>query len=58
MNTRRDALVLAGVLTATVLTGGFAADGILHRPAAATPAPIVHVSPQSAASPAPTWADD
>jgi len=58
MHTRRNALVLAGVLTATVLTGAFAAGGILHRPAAATPAPVVHISPQPAASPASTWADD
>ena len=58
MNTRRNALALAGVLTATVLTGGFAVGGILHRPVAATPVPIIHLSPRSAASPAPTWADD
>ena len=58
MNSRRNALVLAGVLTATVLTGAFAAGGILHRPAAATPAPIVRVAPQPAGLPASTWADD
>jgi hypothetical protein len=58
MNTRRNALALAGILTATVLTGAFAAAGIVHRPAAATPAPVVQLSSQPAATPATHWADD
>lgn len=59
MNTRRRALALAGILTATVFTGAFAAAGIVHRPAAATPAtPVVQIAPRPAASPAATWADD
>ena len=59
MNTRRNALALAGMLTVTVFTGAFAAAGIVHRPAA-TPAraPVVQVAPQPASSPAATWADD
>ena len=32
MNSRRHALALAGVLTATVLTGAFAVAGIVHHP--------------------------
>jgi hypothetical protein len=55
MNTRRSALALAGILAATVLTGAFAAAGIVHRPASA-PAPVVQVAAQPA--PATTWADD
>jgi len=58
MHTRRSALLLAAALTVTVVTGAFAAAGILHRPAAAAPAPVVRVSPQPAALPAATWADD
>jgi hypothetical protein len=58
MNSRRNALALAGILTATVLTGGFAAAGIVHHPAAARPAPIVQIAPRPAASPTSTWADD
>lgn len=58
MNTRRNALALAGILTATVLTGAFAAAGIVHHPAAATPAPVVQVSSQPAATAATHWADD
>jgi hypothetical protein len=55
MNTRRSALALAGILAATVLTGAFAAAGIVHRPAAAAPAPVVAVAQHA---PATTWADD
>jgi hypothetical protein len=60
MNTRRNALALAGILTATVFTGAFAAAGIVHRPAASTPAPapVVQIASQPAASTGPTWADD
>jgi hypothetical protein len=56
MNTRRNALALAGILAATVLTGAFAAVGIVHRPASAPPAPVVQVAAQPA--PATAWADD
>ena len=35
MNTRRQALVLAGALTATVFTAAAALAGVAHRPAAA-----------------------
>jgi hypothetical protein len=58
MNTRRNALALAAILAATVFTGAFAAAGIVHRPAASTPAPVVQIASQPAASPAATWADD
>jgi hypothetical protein len=60
MKTRRHALALAGILAATVLTGAFAAAGIVHHhPAAAPPAPaIVHIGARPAASPPGTWADD
>jgi len=58
MSTRRHALALAGILTATVFTGAFAAAGIVHRPAAATPAPVVQAASQPVAAPATTWADD
>jgi hypothetical protein len=59
MNTRRNAFALAGILTATVVTGAFAAAGIVHRPSAATPPPVVQVASQSAPSAAATtWADD
>lgn len=58
MKTRRHALALAGILTATVFTGAFAAAGIVHRPAAPAQPPVVQIASQPAASPAATWADD
>jgi hypothetical protein len=58
MSTRRNALALAGILTATVFTGAFAAAGIVHHPSASTPAPVVQIASQPAAPPATTWADD
>jgi hypothetical protein len=58
MNTRRSALVLAGILTATVLTGAVAAAGIFHHPAGRATAPIVRIASQPAAQPAAHWADD
>jgi len=58
MNTRRNALALAAILTATVLTGAFAAAGIVHRPAASRPAPVVQIASQPVASPTATWTDD
>jgi hypothetical protein len=58
MSSRRPAFALAAVLTATVLTGAFAAAGILHRPAARTQAPVVQIAPQPPAPSASTWVDD
>ena len=57
MKSRRQALALAGLLTATVFTGVFAVAGVSHHPAATAKAPVVHVATPSA-SPASTWADD
>jgi len=46
MNTNRHLLALAAVLAATVLTGGAAILGIVHRPAqAAAPAAVQTLSP-------------
>ena len=43
MNTNRHALGLAAILAATVLTGGAAILGIVHRPApVAAPAAVQH----------------
>jgi hypothetical protein len=50
MNTRRQALSLAAVLAATVLTGGAAILGLSHTPSAAQSAPTAVVQ---AAHPAP-----
>jgi hypothetical protein len=60
MNTRRHAFALAGVLTATALTGAVAIAGFSHHPSATTSSPppaVVQVAP-SPASPTHTWADD
>jgi hypothetical protein len=60
MNTRRHAFALAGVLTATALTGAVAIAGFSHHPTAtpSTPQPaLVQVAP-APASPAHRWADD
>lgn len=60
MNTRRQAFVLAGALTATVFTAAAALAGIGHRPPAAQqPAstPVVQVAPQSPTRPS-QWEDD
>jgi len=44
MNTNRNALGLAAILAATVLTGGAAILGIVHRPApVAAPAAVQQV---------------
>jgi hypothetical protein len=58
MSSRRPAFALAAVLTAMVLTGAFAAAGLVHRPAAGTPAPVVQIAPQPTAPSASTWVDD
>jgi hypothetical protein len=55
MNTKRHALGLAAVLAATVLTGGAAILGIVHRPApVAAPAAVQQVVRPSA----PAFYDD
>ena len=54
MNTNRHALGLAAVLAATVLTGGAAILGLVHRPApVAAPAAVQQVQPL-----APAFHDD
>ena len=56
MNAKRPMLALAAVLAATVLTGGAAIAGLVHKPApVATPAVVV----QQAPAPSPhTWSDE
>jgi len=56
MNAKRSLLALAAVLSATVLTGGAAIAGLVHRPApAAVPAAVVQQ--QAPAPPAQSWDD-
>jgi hypothetical protein len=51
MNTKRSLLALAAILSATVLTGGAAIAGLVHRPAAAAaPAALVQQAPAPSAS--------
>jgi hypothetical protein len=60
MNTRRHAFALAGVLTATALTGAVAIAGFSNHSTATPTIPqtaVVQVAP-SPASPAHAWADD
>ena len=60
MNTRRHAFALAGVLTATALTGAVALAGFSHHSAATPTTPqaaVVQVA-SLPASPAHSWADD
>ena len=60
MNTRRHAFALAGVLTATALTGAVAIAGFSRHPTATPTTPkaaLVQVAP-SPAPPAHRWADD
>jgi hypothetical protein len=59
MNTRRQAFMLAGALTATVFTAMAAFAGVTHRSASASkPAgtPVVQVAQQPVR--APEWGDD
>ena len=50
MNTNRHALGLAAILAATVLTGGAAILGIVHRPApVAVPAAVQQIQPAAPA---------
>lgn len=60
MNSRRQALMLAGALTATVFTAAAAFAGVAHRPAAPPPAatPVVQVAPAPAATAFQHEADD
>ena len=49
MNAKRSMLSLAALLAATVLTGGAAIAGLVHRPApAATPSAVVQQAPAPA----------
>jgi hypothetical protein len=54
MNSKRPALALAGVLAATVLTGGAAILGLAHRTAPPAPAPAAAVVQQA---PAQSWSE-
>jgi hypothetical protein len=55
MNAKGPMLALAAVLAATVLTGGAAVAGLVHRPA--PPAVSVPVVQQAPAPSAPSWAE-
>ena len=58
MNSRRQALALAGALTATVLTTAFAVAGFSHPPTGSQAAtPVVQIVAPSPA-PAAHWSDD
>lgn len=49
MNAKRPMLALAAVLSATVLTGGAAIAGLVHRPVpAAPPAAVLQQAPAPA----------
>ena len=53
MNAKRPMLALAAVLAATVLTGGAAIAGLVHKPAPpAAPVAVVQHAPAPAA---PSW---
>ena len=55
MNANRPILALAAVLAATVLTGGAAIAGLVHRPAPApAPAAVVQQAPAPAAQ---SWSE-
>jgi hypothetical protein len=57
MNVKKPMLALAAVLAATVLTGGAAIAGLVHRPApAAVPAAVVQQAPAPPA--APSWSEE
>jgi hypothetical protein len=58
MKSRRQALALAGVLTATVFTGVFAVAGVSHHPAGRTAKTAVVQMATPSAPRASTWADD
>jgi hypothetical protein len=57
MNVKKPMLGLAAALAATVLTGGAAIAGLVHRPApAAAPAAVVQQAP--APPVAPSWSEE
>jgi hypothetical protein len=58
MNTRRQAFLLAGALTATVFTAAAALGGIAHRSPAPQPVltPVVQAAPPAPARPT-QWED-
>jgi hypothetical protein len=60
MNTRRQAFMLAGALTATVFTAAAALAGVSHRPASASKSAATPVVQQVAPQPvrASEWGDD
>ena len=59
MNSRRQALALAGALTATVLTSAVAVAGFSHHPTGSkAPAPVVRIATPTPPAPAAHWADD
>jgi hypothetical protein len=56
MNVKKPMLALAAVLAATVLTGGAAIAGVVHRPApAAAPATVIQQAPAHAV---PSWSEE
>jgi hypothetical protein len=58
MNSRRQALALAGALTTTVLTTAIALAGFSHHPTGSkAPTPVVRIV-APAPAPAAHWADD
>jgi hypothetical protein len=57
MNAKRPILALAAVLAATVLTGGAAIAGLIHRPVSA-PAPAALVQQGQPAPAAPSWSEE
>lgn len=60
MNTRRQAFMLAGALTATVFTAAAALAGVSHRPASTSKPAATPVVQQVAPQPVRTseWGDD
>ena len=62
MNTRRQAFMLAGALTATVFTAAAALAGVSHRPkpsaASPAPTPVVQVAPPAQLQSPPRGEDD
>jgi hypothetical protein len=58
MNAKRSMLSLAAVLAATVLTGGAAIAGLVHRPVPpATPVTVVHQAPAPPAPASQSWSE-
>jgi hypothetical protein len=55
MNTKRHALSLAAVLAATVLAGGAAVLGVVHRPPASVAQPALVQSAQPTQPAAQHW---